>query len=235
MFSKSIFFSLFYGFSNLLIGQTKILPKFSVSASAGPATYWNKKITNVGFAHDYQYGQTNTLGFNTMFEMRALQILIGLNYQYLFFKYRGVGPYSQETPQVQTVYLYNGMQHAIEIPMSVAYPLRNKMSIGVSLTPRYLLHSTDFYLKEGVGILNSSDRETTYVNSEVWNTVQLLGGLVCSRSFSFNSDRQFAAQLSTNFSLTNTGGTDVYETPLSTTDSKSRFVSTQLGVSFYLK
>jgi len=235
MFSKSVFFILCCGFSNLLICHTQILPKFSVLASAGPATYWNKKITNVGFAHDYQYGQTNTLGFNTMFEMRAINISIGLNYQYLFFKYRGVGPYSQETPQVQTVYSYNGMQHAIEIPMSVAYPLSKKMSIGISLTPRYLLHTKDFYFKEGVGILNSSDRETTYVNSEVWNTVQLLGGLFCSRSFSFNSDNQFAVHLSTNLSLTNPGGTDVYAAPLSTTDSKSRFVSTQLGVSFYLK
>lgn len=235
MFSKSVFFSLFFGFSNLLISQTQLLPKFSVSASAGPATYWNKKISNVGFAHDYQYGQTNTLGLNTFFEMRALNILIGLNYQYLFFKYRGVGPYSQETPQVQTVYLYNGVQHAIEIPMSVAYPLRKKMSFGVSLTSRYLLHTKDYYFKEGVGILNSSDRETTSVNSDNWNKIQLMGGIVFSRNFIFNSDKQFAVHLSTNFSLTNPGGTDVYAAPLSTTDSKTRFVSTQLGVSFYLK
>jgi hypothetical protein len=119
--------------------------------------------------------------------------------------------------------------------MSVAYPLSKKMSFGVSLTPRYLLHTKDFFFKEGVGILNSSDRETTYLNSEIWNKVQMLGGLVCSRSFSFNSDKQFAVHLSTNFSLTNPGGTDVYAVPLSTTDSKSRFVSTQLGISFYLK
>lgn len=231
---KSVFLILFYGYSNWLIGQTQILPKFSVSASAGPATYWNKKISNVGFAHDYQYGQTQAIGLRTLFPISAFSFTIGLDYQYLFFKYRGVGPYSTEIPQIQTFYAYSGIQHAIETPLSITYPVRKLFSIGVSFTPRYLFNCKDLYLKEGVGFLNSSDEETSYANAEVWNKFQLMGGIVCSKSFVLNSNKQFAVHLCANVSLTNPGGTDVYAAPLSTNESKSRFVSTQLGFSYYL-
>jgi hypothetical protein len=235
MSSKSIFLILFYGLSNLLIGQTKLLPKLSVSASAGPATYWNKKISNVGFAHDYEYGQTHTIGFHTLFPISAFSFTIGLDYQYLFFKYRGVGPYSTEIPQIQTIYAYSGTQHAIETPLSISYPVRKLFSIGVSFTPRYLFNYKDLYFKEGVGFLNSSDEKTSYANAEVWNKFQLLGGIVFTKSFVLHSNKQFAVHLSTNVSFTNPGGTDVYAAPLSTNESKSRFVSTQLGFSYYLK
>jgi hypothetical protein len=89
-------------------------------------------------------------------------------------------------------------------------------------------------LKEGVGFLNSSDEQTSYANAEVWNKFQLMGGIVCSKSFVLNSNKQFAVHLCANVSLTNPGGKDVYAAPLSTNESKSRFVSTQLGFSYYL-
>jgi hypothetical protein len=232
---KSVFLILFYGYSNWLIGQTQILPKFSVSASAGPATYWNKKISNVGFAHDYQYGQTQAIGLRTLFPISAFSFTIGLDYQYLFFKYRGVGPYSTEIPQIQTFYAYSGIQHAIETPLAISCPVRKLFSIGVSLTPRYLFNYKDLYFKEGVGFLNSSDEETSYANAEVWNKFQLMGGIVFSKSFVLHSNKQFDVHLSTNVSLTNPGGTDVYAAPLSMTNSKTRFVSSQLGFSYYLK
>jgi hypothetical protein len=201
----------------------------------GPATYWNKKITNVGFVHDYQYGQMNSLGLNAIFSIRAFIFTIGLDYEYLFFNYKGVGPFSQEIQQVKTVYSYNGIQHAIETSMSLTYPLKNKCSIGFTLTPKYLLNYKDFYFKEGVGLLNSSDEETTYMNSSNWNKFQLLGGLVFLRNFDLKSGRNVAVNLSTNVSLTNPGGTDVYAAPLSPNENKSRLLTGQLGFSYFLK
>jgi|GEM_PF-539730 hypothetical protein len=235
MFSKSALLVLFFCLSKILVGQLNNLPSISITANTGPATYWNKKITNVGFVHDYQYGQMNSLGFNAKFPIHVVSLTFGLDYQYLFFNYKGVGPFSQEIQQVQTVYFYKGIQHAIEAPISLVYPFNDKYSLGLVFTPRYILSSKDYYLKEGVGLLNVSDEETINRNSSNWHKFQILGGLVFSRNLDLKSGSQFAIHLSTNFSLTNPGGTDVYAAPFSTTDSKSRFVSTQLGVSFYLK
>ncbi len=234
MSCKPAFLVLFFCFSKILVGQTNSLPSISITANTGPATYWNKKTTNVGFVHDYQYGQMNSLGFNAKFPIHVVSLTFGLDYQYLFFNYKGVGPFSQELQQIQTIYRYKGIQHAIEAPISLIYSFNEKYSLGLEFTPRYILSSKDYYLKEGVGILNVSDEETINRNSGNWNKFQLLGGLVFSRNFYIKSGNQFSVQLSTNISLNNPGGTDVFAAPLSTPEVKSRFISGQLGFSYSL-
>jgi hypothetical protein len=234
MSRKPAFLVLFFCFSKILVGQANNLPSISITANTGPATYWNKKITNVGFAHDYQYGQMNSLGFNAKFPIHVVSLTFGLNYQYLFFNYKGVGPFSQELQQIQTIYRYKGIQHAIEAPISLIYPFNDKYSLGLAFTPRYILSSKDYYLKEGVGILNVSDEETINRNSSDWNKFQLLGRLVFSRNFNLKSENQFSVHISTNISLNNPGGTDVFATPLSTPELKSRFISGQIGLSYSL-
>lgn len=234
MSSKPALLVLFFCFSKILVGQTNNLPSISITANTGPATYWNKKITNVGFVHDYQYGQMNSLGFNTKFPIQVVSFTVGLEYQYLFFNYRGVGPFSQELQQIQTIYRYKGIQHAIAAPISLNYSFNDKYSLGFAFTPRYILSSKDDYVKEGVGILNASDEETINRNSSNWNKFQLLGGLVFSRNFNLKSGNQFYVHLSTNISLTNPGGTDVFAAPLSTPEVKSRLISGQLGFSYAL-
>lgn len=234
MCSKPALLVLFFCFSKILVGQVNNLPSISITANTGPATYWNKKITNVGFVHDYQYGQMNSLGFNAKFPIHVFSLTFGLDYQYLFFNYKGVGPFSQELQQIQTIYRYKGIQHAIEAPISLIYPFNDKYSLGLAFTPRYILSSKDYYLKEGVGILNVSDEETINRNSSNWNKFQLLGGLVFSRNFYIKSGSQFSVHLSTNISLNNPGGTDVFAAPLSTPEVKSRFISGQLGFSYSL-
>jgi len=234
MFSKLAPLLLFLCFSKILVGQTNNIPSISITANTGPATYWNKKITKVGSVHDYQYGQMNSLGFNAKFPIQVVSFSVGLEYQYLFFNYRGVGPFSQELQQIQTIYRYKGIQHAIEAPISLIYPLNDKYSLGLAFTSRYILSSRDYYLKEGVGLLNVSDEETINRNSGNWNKFQLLGGLVFSRNFYIKSGNQFSVHLSTNISLNNPGGTDVYAAPLSTPEVKSRFISGQIGFSYAL-
>lgn len=232
---KSALLILSFCFTKILVGQVKKLPRISITANMGPATYWNKKISNVGFIHDYQYGQLNSLGLNAIFPIRSFSICFGLDYQYLFFRYKGVGPFSQEHQQVQTIYLYKGIQHTMVVPISINYNFCDKYSLGLTLTPRYMFSSKDYYFKEGVGMLNTSDEETIFRNSKIWNKFQLLGGLVFTRNFNLKSGCQFSAHLSTNISLNNPGGTDVYAAPLSTNENKSRLVSGQLGFSYFLK
>jgi len=235
MSGKSALLVLFFCFNKILVGQVKNSPSISIAANIGPATYWNKKISNVGFIHDYQYGQLNSIGLNAIFPIRSFSFGFGLDYQYLFFNYKGVGPFSKEIQQVQTVYLYKGIQHAMVVPISINYNFCDNYSFGLALTPRYMFISKDYYFKEGVGIMNTSDEETIIRNANQWNKFQLLGGLVLTRNFNLKSGSQFFLHLSTNISLNNPGGTDVYAAPLSTNENKSRLVSAQLGFSYLLR
>lgn len=233
---KSIFLLHFFLIFYSSHAQFKLRPHLGINISAGPATYYNPTISNIGFAHDYKYGQASQIGIKAIQQYQNWNFSAGLNYQHLFFAYRGVKSIYIFNPNLPNSYYYdiyysNSIQHFAQLQIGFGRSFGNGLELGIQLTPSYLVSSKDTYTIEriwGVAPPNMIN------NNSGWRKTQLIGGLSFSKHFSSKKERTSQLSLDPQIAIFNSGGFNVYNESFSDlTDRITRFVSCQLSYSVF--
>jgi hypothetical protein len=228
-----LIFSLVFSFATLLcLAQNNFNPQYGIKVSVGPATYYNPSISNIGFAHDYKYGQSSQLGILARQQHNNWIFSSGLNYQYMIFAYRGVGLTYPTLPFYYQSYQSNSTQHLAQFQIGCARSFAHGFELGLNLMPTFLVVSTDTYTideyweGERVAALEK--------NAPEWHKAQLIGGLSFSKNFISKKEKTSQLSLTPQVSITNNGGSNVYNQAFSNqTDRKTRFVTCQLAYTLY--
>ena len=225
----SIIFSLA---SIFCFAQNMLKLQYGLKVSVGPATYYNPSISNIGFAHDYKYGQSSQLGILARQKHNNWIFSAGLNYQYMIFAYRGVGLTYPTLPYYYRSYQSNSTQHLAQFQIGYARSFAHGFELGLNLMPTFLVASTDTYTideyweGERVAALEK--------NAPEWHKAQLIGGLSFSKNFISKREKTSQLSLTPQVSITNNGGSNVYNQAFSDlTDRKTRFVSCQLAYTLF--
>lgn len=223
--------SLVFAFATLLcLAQNNFNPQYGIKVSVGPATYYNPSISNIGFAHDYKYGQSSQIGILARHQYNNWIFSSGLNYQYMIFAYHGVGLTYPTLPFYYQSYQSNSTQHLAQIQIGCARSFAHGFELVLNLMPTFLVASTDTYTideyweGERVAALKK--------NAPEWHKAQLIGGLSFSKNFISKKERTSQLSLTPQISITNNGGLDVYNQPFT---NKTRLVSCQLAYSFFIR
>lgn len=212
------------------LAQNNINTQFGVKISVGPTSYYNPQITNVGFQHDYQYGQATQIGIFGENQLKNWNLSAGISYQYLFFAYRGVAL----TTNSQVTYSgYNSLstQQATQLQFGCSRSFRHGLELGLNVLPTFLFQTTDSYT---INNYFSGEQGSRVVNKNApeWQKAQLIGGIAFSKKFISKRGQFTRLTLNPLISLTNNGGLDVYNQPFT---NKTRLVSCQLAYSFYIR
>ena len=233
---KSIFLPLFALLFFSSHAQFKLRPHFGINLSSGPATYCNPTISNIGFAHDYKYGQASQIGIKAILQYQNWNFSAGLNYQYLFFAYRGVNSIYIFNPNYPNSYYYDiyyskSIQHFAQVQIGCARSFGNGLELGIKLIPSYLVSSKDTYTIERIW---GAAPPNMMNNNSGWRKTQLIGGLSFSKHFITKKEKTSQLSLDPQISIFNNGGFNVYNQVFSDlTDRKTRFVSCQLSYAVF--
>jgi hypothetical protein len=233
---KSIFLPLFVLLFFSSHAQFKLRPHFGINISTGPATYYNPTISNIGFAHDYKYGQASQIGIKAIQHYQNWNFSAGLNYQYLFFAYRGVNSIYIFNPNYPNSYYYdiyysNSIQHFAQVQIGCARSFGNGLELGIKLMPSYLVSSKDTYTIERIW---GAAPPNMMNNNSGWYKTQLIGGLSFSKHFISKKEKTSQLSLDPQIAIVNNGGFNVYNQAFSDlTDRKTRFVSCQLSYTVF--
>jgi hypothetical protein len=233
---KSIFLPLFVLLFFSSHAQFKLRPHFGINISTGPATYYNPTISNIGFAHDYKYGQASQIGIKAIQHYQNWNFSAGLNYQYLFFAYRGVNSIYIFNPNYPNSYYYdiyysNSIQHFAQVQIGCARSFGNGLELGIKLMPSYLVSSKDTYTIERIW---GAAPPNMMNNNSGWCKTQLIGGLSFSKHFISKKEKTSQLSLDPQIAIVNNGGFNVYNQAFSDlTVRKTRFVSCQLSYTVF--
>jgi hypothetical protein len=228
---KNSFLSLFVLLFLTSHAQFELRPQIGIKVSTGPATYYNPKISNIGFAHDYKYGQSSQISLLARQQHNKWIISAGLNYQYMFFAYRGVG-----LPPTSSLYyqIYNSKstQHLAQLQIGFSRRFTHGFEFGLNILPSYLVASTDTYTIDNYW---EGDRvDAVERNAPEWRKTQLIGGLSFSKYFISKKEKTSQLSLDPQIAIFNNGGSNVYNHAFSDlTDQKTRFVSCQLSYTVF--
>lgn len=228
---KNSFLSLFVLLVLTSHAQFELQPQIGIEVSTGPATYYNSKISNIGFAHDYKYGQSSQIGILARQQQNKWIFSAGLNYQYLFFAYRGVALPPTSSIYYQ-IYHSNSTQHIAQGQIGCARSFAHGFELGLNLLPSYLVASTDTYTIDNYW--EGERVDAVEKNAPEWHKAQLIGGLTFSKNFISKKEKTSQLSLTPQVSITNNGGSNVYNQTFSDlTDRKTRFVSCQLSYTVF--
>jgi len=233
---KVILFPLFVLFLFSSQAQFVFKPHFGINFSTGPATYHNPTISNIGFAHDYHYGQATQLGIKAMQPYKKWNFSAGLGYQFMFFAYRGVAMIPQlnlnlPNPFYFDIYYSNSTQHLAQLQIACARNLGHGIELGIQLIPSYLLASKDNYTMERDWAPALPDMMNKNIG---WHKTQLMGGLSLSKYLISKKENIYEFSLNPQISLSNNGGFNALNEAFSEiTDKKTRFVSCQLAYTLF--
>ena len=227
-----LIFSLVFSFATLLcLAQNNFNPKYGIKISVGPTTYYNPSISKIGFAHDYKYGQSSQIGILARHQQNKWIFSAGLNYQYMFFTYRGVGLTPSSSIYYQ-IYHSNSTQHIAQGQIGCARSFAHGFELGLNLLPSYLVASTDTYTIDKYW--EGERVDAVEKNAPEWHKTQLIGGPTFSKYFISKKGNISQLSLNPQISLTNNGGFNVYNQAFSDlTDRKTRFVSCQLAYTVF--
>lgn len=216
--------------------QNVFKPHFGIAISTGPATYYNPIISNVGYVHDYKYGQAAQLGLKAIQSYNKWNFSASINYQFLYFAYQGVTSINQSNPNLPNSYFFDfyfskSFHHLAQLKLGCARNLGHGIEIGVLLMPSYLIATNDNYTMERVW----SYELPNMMNENIgWRKTQLIGGPTFSKYFISKKGNISQLSLNPQISLTNNGGFNVYNQAFSDlTDRKTRFVSCQLAYTVF--
>lgn len=224
----SIVFSLA---STLCFAQNNLKLQYGIKVSVGPATYYNPSISNTGFAHDYKYGQSSQMGILARQQQNKWIFSAGLNYQYMFFAYRGVALPPTSSIYYQ-IYHSNSTQHIAQGQIGCARSFAHGFELGLNLLPTFLVASTDTYTIDNYW--EGERVDAVEKNAPEWHKAQLVGGLSFSKNFISKKEKTSQLSLMPQVSITNNGGSNVYNQAFSDlTDRKTRFVSCQLAYTVF--
>jgi len=216
--------------------QNVFKPHFGIYISTGPATYYNPIISNVGFAHDYKYGQATQVGVKALQSYNKWNFSASLNYQFLFFAYRGISLVDQSNPNLPNpnyfdFYFSKSNHHLAQLQIGCARNLGHGIELGIQLMPSYLIATIDNYTMErdwGAELPNMTNKNIG------WSKTQLIGGLTFSKYFISKKDNIYQLSLNPQVSLTNNDGFNVFNQAFSAlTYRKTRFVSCQLAYTVF--
>ena len=228
---KNSFLSLFVLLFLTSHAQFELRPQIGIKVSTGPATYYNTKISNIGFAHDYKYGQSSQIGILARQQQNKWIFSAGLNYQYMFFAYRGVALPPTSSIYYQ-IYHSNSTQHIAQGQIGCARSFAHGFELGLNLLPTYLVASTDTYTIDNYW--EGERVDAVEKNAPEWHKAQLVGGLSFSKNFISKKEKTSQLSLTPQISITNNGGSNVYNNAFSDlTERKTRFVSCQLAYTVF--
>ena len=228
---KNSFLSLFVLLFLTSHAQFELRPQIGIKVSTGPAIYYNPKISNIGFAHDYKYGQSSQIGILARQQQNKWIFSAGLNYQYMFFAYRGVALPSTSSIYYQ-IYHSNSTQHIAQGQIGFARSFAHGFELGINLLPTYLVATTDTYTIDNYW--EGERIDALEKNAPEWHKAQLIGGLSFSKNFISKKEKTSQLSLMPQVSITNNGGSNVYNNAFSDiTDRKTRFVSCQLAYTVF--
>lgn len=233
---KSIFLPLFVLLFVSINAQFKLRPHLGINISTGPATYYNPTISNIGFAHDYKYGQASQIGIKAIQQYQNWNFSAGLNYQHLFFAYRGVASVYIFNPNLPNSYYYdiyysNSTQHLAQVQIGCARSFGPGLELGIKLMPSYLVSSKDNYTIDRIW----GAAPPNMINNNIgWRKTQFIGGLAFSKYFISKKEKTSQLSLDQQIAIFNNGGSNVYNHAFSDlTDQKTRFVSCQLSYTVF--
>ncbi len=228
---KNSFLSLFVLLFLTSHAQFELQPQIGIKVSTGPATYYNPKISNIGFAHDYKYGQSSQIGIHARQQQNKWIFSAGLNYQYMFFAYRGVALPPTSSIYFQ-IYHSNSTQHIAQGQIGCARSFAYGFELGLNLLPTFLVASTDTYTIDNYW--EGERVDAVEKNAPEWHKAQLIGGLTFSKNFISKKEKTSQLSLTPQVSITNNGGSNVYNNAFSDiTERKTRFVSCQLAYTVF--
>jgi hypothetical protein len=228
---KNSFLSLFVLLFLTSHAQFELQPQIGIKVSTGPATYYYPKISNIGFAHDYKYGQSSQIGILARQQQNKWIFSAGLNYQYMFFAYRGVALPPTSSIYYQ-IYHSNSTQHIAQGQIGCARSFAHGFELGLNILPSYLVASTDTYTIDNYW--EGERVDAVEKNAPEWHKAQLIGGLTFSKNFISKKEKTSQLSLTPQVSITNNGGSNVYDQTFSDlTDRKTRFVSCQLSYTVF--